>query len=59
LALAGGWQGDAAYFMALAAVTLLSCGAALGLARWIERPGIAIGRALIQSWSWPSPVRAR
>jgi len=59
LALAGGWQGDAAYFMAPAAVTLLSCGAARRLARRIERPGIAIGRALIQSWSWPSPVRAR
>lgn len=59
LALAGGWQGDPAYLGALAAVTLLSCGAAMGLARWIERPGIALGRALIRAWPSAAPVRAR
>jgi len=48
LALAGGWRGDLPYLAALAVVTLLSCGVALGLARWVERPGIALGRALIE-----------
>jgi peptidoglycan/LPS O-acetylase OafA/YrhL len=59
MAIAGAWQGDAAYLAALAAVTLLSCIAAIGLARWIEQPGIALGRALIRALPSSVPVGTR
>lgn len=40
-------RGDAAYALSLAAVVGLSCIAAALLTRWIERPGIAVGRRIV------------
>lgn len=40
-------RGDAVYALSLAATVGLSCIAADVLTRWIERPGIALGRRLI------------
>jgi peptidoglycan/LPS O-acetylase OafA/YrhL len=61
LVLALGWRGDTAYLLALAGVTLASCLAARGLARWVEQPGIACGRFILRSSApaAPSPAGAR
>jgi peptidoglycan/LPS O-acetylase OafA/YrhL len=41
------WRGDFAYGLSLAAVTLLSHIAAGALSRWIEQPGLTLGRRIL------------
>jgi len=51
-------HGDAAYLAALAAVTLVSLAAARLLGRWIEQPGIRLGRAVIRRLGTRQPAAA-
>ena len=49
-------HGDAAYLAALAAVVLVSLVAARLLGRWIEQPGIRLGRQIIRRLGSRQPV---